>query len=80
LPAGDADRDVGEIHEEISGFRRTTTANFDAMHQESNELVAQVDRGFAEMRDRMDALLAGQQQLIATVTTLVERRTRRAAD
>jgi len=76
--AGGADRDVTEIRTEIRDFRQATTASFNAMRedltdlrQEMNSRFAQVDNGFIEMRGKLDATAAGQQQIVTLLNTLI---------
>lgn len=79
--AGGADRDVAEVRNEIRDFRQATTASFNAMRtdfvdlrQEFVELRGQFDRGFAEIRGRLDAAAAGQQQIVALIQTVIDDR------
>ncbi|MCP2165587.1 permease [Goodfellowiella coeruleoviolacea] len=83
--AGGADRDVAQIREEIRDLRQATTASFNAMREDLTELrhrvdrlevlvdrlADKVDRGFAEMRGKFDALAAGQQQIVGLLNTLI---------
>ena len=85
--AGGADRDVTEIRTEIRDFRQATTASFNAvredlldLRQEMNERFAQVngrfaqvDNGFIEVRGKLDAAAAGQQQIVTLLNTLIDR-------
>ena len=78
--AGGADRDVGEIRGELRDFRQATTASFNAMRQdfvdlraEFGELRDQVDRGFAEMRGKLDATAAGQRQIVDLLQTMIDK-------
>ncbi|MDG4664259.1 hypothetical protein [Mycobacterium sp. 236(2023)] len=59
--AGGADRDVGEIRGELRNFGKATTAGFNAMRQDLVDLRDHVDRGFTEMRGKLDAAVAGRQ-------------------
>jgi methyl-accepting chemotaxis protein len=68
--AGGADRDVEQIRGEIRDFKQATTASFNAMREDINDLrteiragFADVDRGFADMRGRLDATAAGIEQI-----------------
>jgi hypothetical protein len=72
--AGGADRDVEQIRGEIRDFRQATTASFNAMRADQNDLREHVDRGFAEMRGRLDAAAAGQQQIVDLLGTLIDQR------
>lgn len=71
--AGGADRDVGEIRGELRDFRQATTASFNAMRQDFVDLRDQVDRGFAEMRGKLDATAAGQQQIVDLLQTMIDK-------
>jgi hypothetical protein len=77
--AGGADRDVALIREEIRDFRQATTSSFNAVRHDfadlrTNfaELRTHTDNGFAEMRGKLDATAAGQQQIVDMLTTLIE--------
>lgn len=77
--AGGADRDVTEIREEIRDFRRATTSSFNAMREDFtdlrkdlNDLREHVDNGFVEIRGRLDATAAGQQQIVDLLTTMID--------
>lgn len=79
--AGGADRDVAEVRNEIRDFRQATTASFNAMRtdfvdlrQEFVELRGQFDRGFAEIRGRLDAAAAGQQQIVELIQAVIDDR------
>jgi hypothetical protein len=75
--AGAADRDVTEFMGELHGFRRATTASFNALLEEMNERFAhveerfahieerfgRVDDGFIEMRGKLDGAAAGQRRI-----------------
>jgi hypothetical protein len=76
--AGGADRDVEQIRGEIRDFRQATTSSFNAMREDLTDLrtrvndgFAQVDRGFAEMRGRLDATAAGLDQITSLLNTLI---------
>lgn len=76
--AGGADRDVAEIRGEIRDFRQATAASFTAMRadsadlrQEMNDEFEAVDRGFIEVRGRLDATAAGQRHIVDLLTTLI---------
>ena len=68
--SGGADRDVEQIRGEIRDFKQATTASFNAMREDIGDLrtemrngFAEVDRGFAEIRGRLDATAAGIEQI-----------------
>ncbi|HLU55176.1 MAG TPA: permease [Pseudonocardia sp.] len=74
--AGGADRDVERIRGEFTDFKQATTASFNAMradlddlHSEMRNGFAEMDRGFAEIRGRLDATAAGIEQ----IASLLER-------
>ena len=63
---------------EIRDFRQATTASFTAMREDLHDLRQQVDgvnttvnTGFAEMRDKFDAIAAGLSQITDLLNTLV---------
>lgn len=77
--AGGADREVGEIRGELPGFRKATTASFNALRQDVVDLrnyvdgrFDQVDRGFADMRAKFDVAAAGQQQIVEMLQTIMD--------
>lgn len=79
--AGGADRDVEQIRGEIRDFRQATTSSFNAMRDDLTDLrtrvddgVAQVDRGFAEVRGRLDGTAAGIEQITGLLHTLIGQR------
>jgi chromosome segregation ATPase len=49
--AGGADRDVEQIRGEIRDFKQATTASFNAMREDVNDLRSQMNTGFAEIRN-----------------------------
>lgn len=69
--AGGADRDVTEIRGEIRDFRQATTSSFNAMRDDLTDLRQQVDTGFTEIRGKLDAAAAGQQQIVNLLNTLI---------
>jgi len=82
--AGAADRDVGEIRGEIRDFRQATTASFNALRQDFVDLrthvdngFAQVDNAFTEVRGKLDATAAGQQQIVDLLHTVIADRGQR---
>ncbi len=70
--AGGADRDVAQIRDEIRDLRRATTASFNAMREDLDDLRTTVGNGFTEMRGKFDAAAAGQQQIAALLDTLIQ--------
>ncbi len=78
--AGGADRDVSDIRTEIRESRELNVGVLNAMRADMTDLrqhvdhgFARVDRGFGEMRGRLDASAAGQQQIVELLGTLVSR-------
>ncbi|MBX7432217.1 hypothetical protein JDV09_08860 [Mycobacterium sp. Y57] len=79
--AGAADRDVGEIRGELRDFRQGATASFNALRRDFVDLRAHVDDGFTriddsftEMHGRLDAAAAGQQQIVALLSPVLDER------
>ncbi len=75
--AGAADRDVSAIRGDLRDSRQATTASFNALREDFvdlrndfADLRDHVDRGFAEMRGKLDAAATGQQQIIDLLHTL----------
>ncbi len=67
-----------EMSAEFATMRRATTPSFNAMRQDFVDLRAhvdqgfeKVDRGFTEMRGRLDATAAGQQQIADLLQTMI---------
>jgi hypothetical protein len=85
--AGGADRDVSEMRREIRDFREQNTRVLNAMREDLADFrsavderfagvdarFASVDQGFAEMRGKLDAAAAGQQQIAGMLSTLIAR-------
>jgi len=69
--AGGADRDVTEIRGEIREFREQNRRVLNAMREDLSDLRRGVSDGFAEMRGKLDATAAGQQQITALLNTLI---------
>lgn len=76
--AGGADRDVEQIRSEIRDSRQAAASSFNAVREDLTDLrtrvndgFAQVDRGFAEMRGRLDATAAGLDQITGLLNTLI---------
>ena len=69
--AGGADRDVAQIRDEIRDFRQATTSSFNAMREDLTDLRTKVDNGFTEIRGRLDATAAGQQQIVELLNDLI---------
>lgn len=62
---------------EVREFRRATTASFNALRSDMLDVRARfdgVDRRFAEIRGRLDAAAAGQQQIVDLIQTLIDDR------
>lgn len=69
--AGGADRDVAEIRSEIRGFREQNTRVLNAMREDLTDLRSETRNGFAEIRGKLDAAAAGQQQIVGLLNTLI---------
>lgn len=74
--AGAADRDVTEVRAEIRDFRNATTASFNALREDFHDLGNHIDRGFAEMRGKLDATATGQQHIADLIQGLIDSRDR----
>ena len=70
--AGAADRDVTEIRAEIRDFRNATTASFIALREDFGDLRNHVDRGFEEIRGKLDATATGQQNIADLIQVLID--------
>ncbi|MPY84913.1 MAG: hypothetical protein GEV00_16695 [Actinophytocola sp.] len=80
--AGGADRDVNEIRAEIRDFRQATVSSFNAVREDLHDVRQRfdavdqrfdaVDRSFIEMRGKLDAAAAGQEQIVGLLNTLIE--------
>ena len=78
--AGGADRDVGELGDELRDFRQATNTSFNAlredmldMRQEMTGGFSDVATGFAEMRTKFDLTAAGQQHIAALIQQVIDR-------
>lgn len=69
--AGGADRDVTETRGEIRDFRQATTSSFNTMRDDLTDLRQRVGNGFTEVRGKLDAAAAGQQQIVDLLNTLI---------
>jgi flagellar motor switch protein FliG len=78
--AGGADRDVNEIPSEIRDFRQATTSAFNAMREDFTDLRTKVNDGFIEMRGKLAAAAAGQQQVVTLLHTLIGEQDDQAPD
>jgi hypothetical protein len=56
---------------EIRGFREQNTRVLNAMREDLTDLRSRVDDGFTEMRGRLDAAAAGQQEIVSLLNTLM---------
>lgn len=70
--AGAADRDVTEIRTEIRDFRNATAASFNALREDFGDFRTHVDRGFTEMRGKLDATAGGQQHIADLIQRLID--------
>ena len=82
--AGGEDRDVTEMRQDIREFRDQNNRVLNAMREDLadlrshvNNLSSRVDNGFAEMRGKLDAAAAGQEQIARSLSALIERETDR---
>jgi predicted nucleic acid-binding Zn-ribbon protein len=71
--AGGADHDVAEMRGEIREFREQNNRVLNAMRQDLTDLRSRVDTGFTELRGRLDAAAAGQEQIVGLLNTLIQR-------
>lgn len=69
--AGGADRDVNEMRTEIREFREQNTRVLNAMREDLTDVREAVSSGFTEMRGRLDATAAGQEQIVTMLNTLI---------
>ena len=63
---------LSAIRGELRDFRHATTASFNALRDDFVDLRDHVDRGFTEIRGKLDAAAAGQQQIVGLLQTLTE--------
>ncbi|MBS9535470.1 hypothetical protein KIH27_17940 [Mycobacterium sp. M1] len=77
--AGGADRDVGELGNEVRDFRRATIASFNAlredlidMQQGATSLRQEMIGGFTEMRTKFDLAAAGQQHIAELIQRVID--------
>lgn len=70
--AGGADRDVGELRDEVRDFRAQNTRVLNAMREDLTDLRASVESGFAEVRGRLDGAAAGQEQIVTLLNRLID--------
>jgi hypothetical protein len=71
-PVSQDDLDVTEIRTEIRDFRNATTASFNALREDFGDLRTHVDRGFTEMRGKLDATASGQQHIADLIQRLID--------
>jgi predicted nucleic acid-binding Zn-ribbon protein len=71
--AGSADRDVSEMRQEIRDFREQNTRVLNTLRDDMVDGFTRVDRGLTEMRGRLDAAAAGQQQIADMLTAVIAR-------
>ena len=71
--AGGADRDVAEIRGEIRDFRDHNTRVLNALRDDLGDLREQMQTGFTQIRGTLDATAAGQQQIAALLSRLIDR-------
>jgi len=64
---------VAEVRGEIREFREQNTRVLNAMRDDLVDLRSVVDRGFIEVRGKLDAAAAGQQQIADMLSALIAR-------
>jgi hypothetical protein len=69
--AGAADRDVSEFRGDLREFRQATAVSFNALRADFLDLRKHVDQGFTEIRGKLDAAAAGQQQIVNLLQTII---------
>ena len=74
--AGGADRDVTEMRRENREFREQNTRVLNAMREDLADLRSHVDSGFAEIRGKLDAAAAGQEQIARMLSVLIAKEDR----
>ena len=74
------DRDLAEVTLKVDANRAAinalgvqTAARFDRLEQRFDRFERRVENGFTEIRGRLDAAAAGQQQIVELLTTVIER-------
>ena len=63
---------VEEIRTEIRDFRTATTVSFNTLRVDFGDLRTRVDRGFTEMRGKLDATASGQQHIANLIQRLID--------
>ncbi|MEZ0362632.1 hypothetical protein ACAG26_02855 [Mycobacterium sp. pUA109] len=63
--AGGADRDVGEVRDEVRDFRTATIASFNALREDMIDMRQ-------EMRAKFDLTAAGQQRIVELIQTVID--------
>lgn len=63
---GGADRDVGELGDELRDFRRATTAGFNALREDMVDMRQ-------EIRTKFDLTAAGQQHIVELIRQVIDR-------
>jgi hypothetical protein len=69
--AGGADRDVTEMRRESREFREQNTRVLNAMREDLADLRSRVNGGFAEVRGKLDAAAADQEQIARMLSILI---------
>ncbi len=79
--AGGADRDVGELGNEVRDFRAATVASFTALREDMVDLrqemtggFSAVASGFAEMGAKFELTAAGQQHIAGLIQQVIDGR------
>ncbi len=68
-----------DVRAEMTDFRRATTGSLNALREDFTDLGRRfdqrfeaVDRGFMELRGKLDAAAAGQQQIVGLLQTIID--------
>lgn len=60
------------LDSEIRDFRQATTSSFNATREDLTDLRGEMHNGFTEMRGKLDAAAAGQQQIVDLLNTIID--------
>lgn len=69
--AGGADRDVTDLGVKVDANRQAINALGEQTAGRFDRVEGKVDAGFTEMRGKLDATAAGQQQIVGLLNTLI---------
>lgn len=70
--AGGADRDVGELGNEVRDFRHATITSFNALREDLVDMGQEMTGGFAEMRAKFDVAATGQQRIVELIQQVID--------